>query len=111
MDDPVGAIAVHGAGGLWGVIATGLFANGADGVRGLFYGDPARFGAQLLGVLVLVAWAFGGSWAFFRVLDRFIPMRVQAVVELEGLDVPQTGVPGYAGFQLMSEETSFRPHW
>ena len=111
VDDPVGAVSVHGVGGLWGVIATGLLANGAGGVSGLFYGDPARFGAQLLGVLVLVIWAFGGSWAFFRVLDRFIPMRVQPMVEVEGLDVPQTGVPGYAGFQLMSEEAASHPRW
>ncbi len=111
VDDPVGAIAVHGAGGLWGVIATGMFANGMDGVRGLFYGDPAQLGAQLLGILVLATWAFGGSWVFFRTLDRFIPMRVMAVVELEGLDVPQTGVPAYAGLQHMSEETSSHPRW
>ena len=44
-------------------------------------------------------------------LDRFIPMRVLAVVELEGVDAPQTGVPAYAGLQHMNEDISSHPHW
>ena len=68
IDDPVGAISVHGTCGLWGVIAVGLFAdgtygagwNGVDGtVRGLLYGDPSQLVAQLAGVATLLLWGFG----------------------------------------------------
>jgi ammonia channel protein AmtB len=63
-------------------------------------------GAQLLGVVVLVLWAGGGSWIFLRILDRFIPMRVPPEVELEGLDIPETGLISYPDFQITSSHTS-----
>ena len=68
LDDPVGAISVHGVNGFWGVIALGLFADGkygegfngvAGGVRGLFYGDPTQLYAQLISLAVLIVWGFG----------------------------------------------------
>jgi Amt family ammonium transporter len=99
VDDPVGAIAVHGLGGLWGVLAAGLFAHGAFGatanVRGLFRGDAGQALAQIVGCGALLVWAFGGSWVFFRILDRVVPLRVEPEVELEGLDTPETGLLGY----------------
>src|SRR5207245_99650 len=75
VDDPVGAISVHGACGLWGVISVGLFADGTsnyggswnnvDGsVTGLFYGDPGQFVAQLMGVATLVGVVFTLSYVF-----------------------------------------------
>lgn len=76
LDDPVGAISVHGVNGIWGVIATGLFADGtygdglngvAGGVRGLFFGDASQLVAQLIAVAVLFIWGFGVSYAFFEV--------------------------------------------
>ena len=99
VDDPVGAIAVHGLGGLWGVLAAGLFAHGAFGasanVHGLFRGDAGQALAQIVGCGALLVWAFGGSWVFFKVLDRVVPVRVAPEVEIGGLDAPETGLLGY----------------
>ena len=76
VDDPVGAVSVHGVNGLWGLIALGLFADGSYGdglngvegtVRGLFYGGGVgQLGAQLRLCVVVVAWSFGLMYAFFR---------------------------------------------
>ncbi|MBE9013041.1 ammonium transporter [Pseudanabaenaceae cyanobacterium LEGE 13415] len=111
IDDPVGAISVHGVGGLWGVIALGLFADGsafyggawngvAGSVRGLFYGDPGQLVAQLVGCITLIIWAFGFSFVFFKVLDKFVKLRVPAQVEIDGLDVEETGILAYPEFNL-----------
>lgn len=112
IDDPVGAISVHGACGLWGVIAVGLFAdgsafyggawNGVSGsVRGAFYGDFGQLTAQLIGVGTLIVWAFGLSYLFFKLLDGVVALRVPREVELEGLDVAETGVLAYPEFSLI----------
>ncbi len=104
LDDPVGAISVHGVNGFWGVLSLGLFADGsygdgyngvAGGVRGLFYGDASQFVAQLIAVGVLLVFGFGVSYAFFRVLDRVWGLRSAPEDELEGLDVPEMGVLAY----------------
>jgi len=103
IDDPVGAISVHGLGGLWGLIATGLVANGGDGGNGvagrvtglLRGGGAAQLLAQIVGCAALAVWAFGASWLFFKLVDRFVPMRVQPETEIEGLDIAETGVQGY----------------
>ena len=58
VDDPVGAISVHGTNGIWGVISVGLFADGTNGVKGLFYGDPTQLVAQLIGVATLLGFVF-----------------------------------------------------
>jgi len=98
VDDPVGAISAHGLAGLWGVIAVGLFANRED-VRGALHGDCAFLGTQMLGGLALAVGAFGISWVFFTIVGKFLPMRVPAEVELEGLDLSETGVVSYPEFQ------------
>jgi Amt family ammonium transporter len=104
LDDPVGAISVHGVNGFWGVLALGLFADGtygdgyngvAGGVRGLFYGDASQLVAQLIALGVLVVFGFGVSLAFFKVLDRVWGLRSSPEDELEGLDVPEMGVLAY----------------
>lgn len=104
IDDPVGAFSVHGVCGLWGVIAVGLFAdgtygagwNGVDGtVTGLFYGDASQLVAQLVGVAVLIVWAFGLSFVFFKVQHRIWGIRVTAEEELTGLDLPLMGALAY----------------
>ena len=116
IDDPVGAISVHGVCGLWGVVSVGLFAdgtafyggawNGVTGsVRGLFYGDAGQLGAQLIGCLTLFVWAFGLSYLFFKTLNALIPMRVPAEVELEGLDAEETGVLAYPDFAIVAPMT------
>lgn len=104
IDDPVGAFSVHGACGLWGVIALGLLADGSYGagwngiegnVTGLFYGDPGQLWAQLIGVVTLIVWAFGGTWVFMKIQDAIQGIRVSPEAELQGLDLPEMGAPGY----------------
>jgi Amt family ammonium transporter len=113
VDDPVGAISVHGACGLWGVISVGLFAdgtsnyggswNGVNGsVTGLFYGDPSQLVAQLVGCATLVGIVFTLSYAFNWIVDVIVGQRVGAASELEGLDLPEMGALGYPEFQLVS---------
>jgi Amt family ammonium transporter len=108
VDDPVGAIAVHGVNGAWGVISLGIFADGTYGdafngvpgtVRGLLHGDPSQLVAQVIGPVVNVIFVFSASWVFFKAMDLFLGMRVSPEVELEGLDVPEMGVHGYPEIQ------------
>ncbi len=110
IDDPVGAISVHGICGLWGVIAVGLFAdgtygagwNGVDGaVKGLFYGDTSQLFAQLVGVATLIVWAFGFSYVFFKIQHRIQGIRVTAEEELAGLDIPLMGGSAYPDYVLV----------
>jgi ammonium transporter, Amt family len=114
VDDPVGAISVHGACGLWGVISVGLFAdgtsnyggawNGVNGsVTGLFYGDASQLVAQLVGVSTLVGFVFGFSYALNWVLDIFLGHRVSAESEVAGLDLPEMGQLGYPEFVFTPE--------
>ena len=100
IDDPTGAISVHGVAGLWGLLAVGIFANGRcgvltngvqrdrfaiDGVRGLLYGDAGQLAAQAVGAVVLVAFGLVVSWTWFQFANRYVPMRVSRDVEMEGL--------------------------
>jgi len=104
VDDPVGAISVHGVCGTWGAIALGLFADGSFGegwngvagpVRGLLFGGGDQLVAQVLGVLANVVFVFGASYGFFRLVDRLIGNRVSAEVELTGLDTLEMGTDAY----------------
>ncbi len=114
VDDPVGAISVHGANGLWGVIAVGLFADGTSNyggawngvpgsVTGLFYGDSSQLVAQLFGVATLVGFVFTFSFVLNMVIDMVMGQRVSAEVELEGLDIPEMGAVAYPDFVLKAE--------
>ncbi len=95
IDDPVGAISVHGVVGVWGVLAVGLFAQ--DG--GLFYGGGFnQLGAQALGALAIGAWAFGTSSIVFRLLDRWWGIRVTPDEEMAGLDRMEHGADAYPEF-------------
>jgi Amt family ammonium transporter len=116
VDDPVGAISVHGTCGLWGVLSLGLFAdgtsnyggswNGIDGsVTGLFYGDVAQFVAQLIGCCTLVGVIFTMAYVVNWGIEIFIGQRVTAEAELEGLDLPEMGALGYPEFQLVMPGT------
>jgi Amt family ammonium transporter len=117
VDDPVGAISVHGANGLWGVICVGLFSDGTygagwnnvgwhdymgvagQGVTGLFYGDAKQFFAQVIGVTVCIAWnVVIGGVAFFIVGKLVGGNRVAPEIEIAGLDIPEMGAPGYPEF-------------
>ncbi len=108
VDDPVGAISVHGTCGAWGVLSLGLFADGTYGdgfngvpgtVRGLLYGDGSQLIAQIIGPVTNVVFIFVASWLFFKLIDATIGMRVSREVELEGLDVPEMGAHGYPEIQ------------
>ena len=113
VDDPVGAISVHGVNGLWGVISVGLFAdgksnyggawNGVNGnVTGLFYGDAGQLVAQLIGVAALIGFVFTFSIGLNLILDKVIGQRVGAETELAGLDLPEVGALCYPEFELKS---------
>lgn len=108
IDDPVGAISVHGINGAWGVLAVGLFADGTYGeglngvpgpVRGLLYGGgSAQLAAESIGVLVCLLFTFVAFYAFFKVVGYLIGNRVPANVELEGLDMAEVGALAYPEF-------------
>jgi Amt family ammonium transporter len=109
IDDPVGAIAVHGVNGAWGCLALGLFADGtygdgwngiAGGVKGLFYGDAGQFFAQVIGVGTNIIYVGVIGWLVFKLIDKTIGLRVDPKVELEGVDLAEMGVEGYSGIRL-----------
>jgi len=105
VDDPVGAISVHGVCGIWGVISVGLFADGssAAGIKGLFYGDAGQLVAQLIGVATLVGFVFTFSFVLNMIIHAAMGQRVSAKTELEGLDIPEMGALGYPEFVLKPE--------
>jgi Amt family ammonium transporter len=106
IDDPVGAIAVHGVNGAWGCLALGLFADGTYGdgwngvpgtVAGLFYGNPSQFIAQCIGVGANIIAIGILGYVTFKINDLIFGLRVSKEVEAGGLDLPEMGVPGYVG--------------
>ena len=114
VDDPVGAISVHGTNGLWGVISVGLFAdgtsnyggswNGVNGsVTGLFYGDPSQLVAQLVGVSTLIGVVFTLSLLINLGVEFCVGHRVSSETELAGLDIPEMGQLGYPEFVFVPE--------
>src|SRR5215510_13946851 len=106
VDDPVGAIAVHGVNGAWGVLSIGIFADGTYGdgwngvpgtVTGLLYGNSTQIIAQSIGVIANVVYIGVVSVIVYKVIDVTIGNRVSASAEVEGLDLPEMGIPGYVG--------------
>ena len=113
VDDPCGAISVHGYCGFLGAVCVGIFADGTygagwngvgassylgtagQGVTGLLYGDTSQFICQVLGATLCVAWAFGSTFIVFKLVNAVKSMRVPPEVEVEGLDVPEFGIPAY----------------
>lgn len=110
VDDPVGAISVHGVNGAWGCLAVGLFADGTYGdgwngvagtVTGLFYGGGiSQFWAELIGVVTCFITLSLISIAVFKIADVIVGNRVSLDTEIEGLDIPEMGVLGYSGVVL-----------
>jgi len=99
LDDSLDVFACHGAGSMWGVIATGLFATtmiNAAGSNGLFYGNPAQLGIQALAVVLVAVFAFSGSYVLLRLINIFTPVRVSPKDEDAGLDMSQHGEEAYA---------------
>ena len=106
VDDPVGAVAVHGFNGLWGTIAVGLFATPTAPeceMTGLFYGGGFKLlGIQLLGIAAILAWAAVTMTITFLIIKATIGLRVTEEEEIEGLDIKEHGLPSaYAGFSIM----------
>jgi Amt family ammonium transporter len=97
IDDPVGAVSVHGICGAWGTVSAGLF----NVESGLFYGGGFhQLGVQLLGVFAAFAWAFGLGLGLFHLINKTIGLRVTPEEELKGLDIGEHGMEAYAGFQV-----------
>jgi len=114
VDDPVGAISVHGTCGLWGVLSVGLLADGTSNyggswngvtgsVTGLFYGDPSQLVAQLVGISTLIGFVFTLSFLINLALEFFVGQRVSVATEVAGLDLPEMGQLGYPEFVLKPE--------
>ena len=111
IDDPVGAIAVHGANGIWGVLSLGLFADGLYGdglngvkgtVTGLFYGGGwGQFIAEFIGAATNLVYVGIMGWLMFKLLGLLVGgNRVAPEVEMYGLDLPEMGIDGYSGVKL-----------
>ncbi|WP_428560644.1 MAG: ammonium transporter [Solidesulfovibrio sp. DCME] len=109
IDDPVGAISVHGVNGAFGLLSVGLFADGSYGdalngvegtVKGLFYGDGGQLMAQLIGICTNFVFVFLVMYVFFKVLNLITPLRVKPEYELEGLDQHEVAVTAYPEFVL-----------
>jgi Amt family ammonium transporter len=97
IDDPVGAVSVHGVCGAWGTLACGLF-NTEGGL--LYGGGFGLLGVQLLGVGTAFAWAFGLGLALFAGVRKVVGLRVTPEEELRGLDIGEHGMEAYSGFQI-----------
>jgi Amt family ammonium transporter len=110
VDDAVGAISVHGVNGAWGCLSIGLFADGTYGdgwngvagtVKGLFYGGGlSQFWAELIGVTTCFVTLSALSLLVYYIAEKTVGNRVSVEVEIEGLDVPEMGVPGYGGMVM-----------
>ena len=122
IDDPVGAISVHGVGGLFGVLCVGIFADGKygagwnvldrqwtkdNGVQGLVKGEFGQLGAQVLGVVVLCTVIFGIAYAFFSIQNKLTKggIRSSEEDEMMGLDIPEMGVLAYPEFEMSASRT------
>ena len=111
IDDPVGAISVHGVGGLFGLLSVGVFANGtygagwngstSEGVKGIIKGDWGQLGAQALGAVTIVVVCGLMSYAFFAIQNKLTKggIRSKAEDEIDGLDLAEMGVLAYPEFQ------------
>ena len=107
VDDPIGAVAVHGMSGIWGTLACGLFAvpllakNLATGTGGLVYtGSFHQLGVQALGIAVVGVWTFSASFAVLWTMKKLWGIRVHEEAETLGLDVSEHGMWGYPEFYI-----------
>jgi Amt family ammonium transporter len=114
IDDPVGAISVHGANGLWGIVALGLFADGTYGeglngvagtVRGLFYGDGGQLGAELIGIAANIVYVGITGILAFTMIDRMVGNRVSLDDEIGGLDLAEMGMEGYTTDRPLAQDS------
>jgi len=96
IDDPIGAISVHGANGLWSLLSVGIFADGSySGVKGLITGSGWQLLAQFIGCITLIFWTFGAGYLIFLLLKKTIGLRVSIEVENSGIDLHEHGLSCY----------------
>jgi Amt family ammonium transporter len=98
FDDSLDAVGVHGVGGTFGALATGVFASTAvngSGADGLLHGNISLLGVQLVSIGAAALFAFGMTWIILKVLERTMGLRVENDQEVEGLDLSQHGESGY----------------
>ena len=95
VDDPVGAISVHGICGAWGLLAVGIFATGHNDVEGLIAGNAEQLVPQIIGLLVAAAWGLGAGFILFKAIDMTMGLRASEEEEMQGLDVPEHGRSAY----------------
>lgn len=107
VDDPVGAISVHGICGVWGTLSVGVLGTTAiDGgllSDGILYGGTEQFGIQLVGVVAVFAFVFPVSYLLFKIIKATSGLRVTEEEELEGLDISEHGNEAYADFQIYAD--------
>ena len=112
VDDPVGAVSVHGVCGAYGTLCVGLFAQGkyavaagGDAVNGLFFGGGLKLlGVQALGVAGVMAWVLVMAFALFLAIKHTIGLRVGRAEEMRGLDIEEHGMEAYSGFQIFTTQ-------
>ena len=132
VDDPVGAIGVHGFGGIFGVLCVGIFADGSygagwnatgnalaeplgKGVTGILYGDAGQLGAQAIGAATIIVIMGGIAYGFFKIQDKLTKggIRSEEADEIQGLDIPEMGALAYPEFEraieLVDTEVGERP--
>lgn len=107
VDDPVGAVSVHGICGIWGTLSVGLFGHTAidSGLLsdGLFFGGTAQIGVQIIGVAAVFAFVFPASLLIFKTIKATSGLRVSEDEEFEGLDISEHGNEAYADFQVYAD--------
>jgi Amt family ammonium transporter len=97
-DDSLDVVGIHGVGGSWGALATGLFASqliNPTGADGLFFGNPMQLGIQAIAVAATMIYAFGGTFILLKLIDWTIGLRVEVEDEIAGLDITQHSEDGY----------------
>jgi len=105
IDDPVGAVPVHGFCGIWGTIAVGIFGKTSLGLanNGFIYGgNPMQFGIQMVGSICTVVFVVAAMGIVFKLIDVTVGLRVSREEELRGLDIGEHGMEAYSGFQIFT---------
>lgn len=107
VDDPVGAVVVHGMNGIWGTLTVGLFGQTALGAPrdGLFFGGGVtQLGVQALGAVSVIAFVMGSMFLVFKFIDITVGLRVTEAEEIQGLDIGEHGMESYSGFEIFLTE-------
>jgi Amt family ammonium transporter len=97
-DDSLDVVGIHGLGGIWGAIGTGLFAStavNAAGADGLFFGNPVQLGIQLVSIVATCVFAFVLSFVLLKIVDALVGLRISSEEEEQGLDLSQHSETGY----------------